>query len=67
MTSWDKEKAYTAKRAAELGAEMDAAIEAFDKDRFEAAFQTSLRYMTKKQRSVYYKRFLIKHLEAAAI
>lgn len=67
MTNWEKEKAYTARRADELGAEMNAAIEAFDKARFDAAFQMSMRYMTKKERSDYYKRFLTKYMEAAAI
>ena len=67
MTNWDKEKAYTAKRAAELAVEMDKAIEAFDQNRFEAAYQTSLRYMGKKQRQEYYKRFLLKRLEAAIV
>ena len=67
MTNWDKEKAYTAKRAAELAAEMNEAIEAFDQNRFEAAYQASLRYMGKKQRQEYYKRFLMKRLEAAIV
>lgn len=67
MTNWEKEKAYAAKRAAELGAEMDAAIEAFDQNRFDAAYQTSMRYMTKKQRSGYHRRFLLKYMESAAI
>lgn len=67
MTSWEKEKAYTARRAAELVAEMNAAIEAFDKARFDVAYQMSMRYMTKKERSGYHKRFLMKYMEAAAI
>lgn len=60
MTNWEKEKAYTAKRAAELGTEMDAAIEAGDRERFDNAFQTAMRYMNKKQRNGYYMRFLMR-------
>ena len=49
MKSWVEEKAYCAKRAQELTAEMEAAIKDSDKPRFDAAFQTARRYMTKKQ------------------
>lgn len=56
--TWEQEKAYARKRAQVLAAEMDAAIEANDRNRFEAAYQTSMRYMTVKERSVYYLRFL---------
>ncbi len=56
--TWAQEKAYTARRAEALGAEMDAAIETGDRDRFTAAYQTAMRYMTVKQRSVYFRRWL---------
>ena len=56
--TWAQEKAYNARRAEALGAEMDAAIEAGDHDRFTAAYQTAMRYMTVKQRSVYFRRWL---------
>ena len=59
MMNWSKEKEYCAHRATQLGAEMDAAIEACDKERFDIAWQKSLRYMGKKERSRYYKRFMI--------
>lgn len=58
MTRWEKEKAYCAGRAAELTAEMEAAIKAGDKARFEKAYQTGQRYMTKKQLKPLYMRFL---------
>ena len=56
--TWEQEKAYCARRAEALGAEMDAAIEAGDRDRFTVAYQTAMRYMTVKQRSVYFMRWL---------
>ena len=58
--TWEQEKEYIAKRAEALGHEMDQAIEAADKDRFEEAFVKSMRYMKKKERLTYYKRFLEK-------
>lgn len=64
--AWEQEKAYCAKRAQELGAEMDAAIENMDRERFEKAYTTAMRYMKKKERSDYYKRFLMKMKEARA-
>lgn len=62
--SWEQEKAYCARRARELTAEMEAAIEAADKDRFLAAHQTSARYMTRKARAALYRRFLERSCEA---
>ena len=56
--TWEQEKAYCARRAEVLGAEMDVAIEAGDRDRFTAAYQTAMRYMTVKQRTTYFKRWL---------
>lgn len=58
MTQWEKEKAYCDKRAIELAAEMEASIKAGDKARFETAYQTAKRYMTKKQLKPLYMRFL---------
>ncbi len=62
--TWEQEKAYCAKRAQELGAEMDAAIENTDRERFDKAYTTAMRYMKNKERSGYYKRFLTKMREA---
>lgn len=56
--TWEQEKAYCARRAEALGAEMDAAIETGDRDRFTAAYQKAMRYMTVKQRSTYFTRWL---------
>lgn len=64
--TWEQEKAYCAKRAQELGAEMDAAIENVDRERFDKAYTTAMRYMKNKERSSYYKRFLTKMREARA-
>lgn len=58
MTSWEKEKACCKKRAEELAAEMDQAILSADRERFERAFQTAMRYMTKRERALYYRRFI---------
>lgn len=58
MTAWEKEKAYCARRAEKLGAEMDEAIAAGDRERFTAAYQTAMRYMTVKQRSQYFRKWL---------
>lgn len=58
--TWNQEKAYNAKRAEALVIEMNQAIETADKDRFEKAFVTSMRYMKKKERGVYYRRFIEK-------
>lgn len=59
MTSWEKEKAYRVRRAAALGAEMDAAIESLDEERFTKAFQTALNYMRRKEHTAYMIRFII--------
>ena len=56
--TWELEKAYCARRAEALGAEMDAAIETGDRDRFTAAYHKAMRYMTVKQRSTYFTRWL---------
>lgn len=56
--NWKKEKEYRERRAQQIGAEMDLAIEMIDKDRFQKAFTTAMNYMTKKDRSEYYRRFL---------
>lgn len=60
MKSWEKEKAYCSKRADELTAEMKSAIETSDKERFEKAYQTAMRYMTKKQLHPLYMEMLRK-------
>ena len=58
--TWEKEKAYRAKRAVTLGAELDRAIENADKEAFGQAYRTALGYMTKAERTTYMKRFLQK-------
>ena len=58
MCSWQKEKGYTERRAQQLGQEMEEAIEAKDRERFLAAHTTAMRYMKKKERGDYYRRFL---------
>ena len=65
MMNWEQEKAWRAKRAAALGTEMDQAIEAADKERFQDAFVKAMNYMKKKDRIAYYKRFLEKTMGRA--
>ena len=60
--TWEREKAYRAKRAQQIIAEMEAAIETGDKNRFVKAYESAMRYMTKKQRNPYYLRALAAHL-----
>lgn len=57
MANWEKEKAYCEKRASELTSEMEAAIETSDRTRFQKAFETAQRYMTKKQLNPLLKAF----------
>ena len=57
--TWELEKARNARHAAECAAEMQAAIETLDQDRFAAAYTKSMRYMKKRIRSHYYKTFLL--------
>lgn len=59
--TWEQEKAYTARKAQEYGAEMDAAIEAVDKDMFNTAFGKSFYCMRKRQHDEYMKRFIAKY------
>lgn len=58
MKTWAQEKAYNERRAQQLCAEMEAAIETNDTQRFLAAYERSFRYMTKKQRSPFYIRMI---------
>ena len=58
--TWEQEKAYNAKRAQQAIAEMEQAIETYDVNRFEAAWQVAMRYMNKKQRTPYYIKMLQK-------
>ena len=58
-TAWEKEKARNARHAAECAAEMQAAIETLDRDRFLTAYEKSMRYMKKRVRSHYYLTFLL--------
>lgn len=61
--TWEQEKEYTRRRAQQLGAEMEKAIKAIDRDRFFNAYTTSMRYMKKKERSPYYRRFIERYAE----
>lgn len=56
--TYEQEKAYHARRAQALASEMEAALDAGDADRFMAAYETSFRYLKKKQRVLFYIRFL---------
>lgn len=56
--TWEQEKAYKARKALEIGAEMDKAIEANDKERFFAAWEKAMIHMGVKQRRPYYIRML---------
>lgn len=58
MTAYEKEKAYCTRRAAELTAEMEAALETKDRERFKTAYRASARYMRQKERKPLYIRFL---------
>ena len=59
--TWEQEKAYRARRAEQIAADMDRAIEANDKDGFLAAWEKAMIYMNKRQRSPYYIRMLEKN------
>lgn len=56
--AWKKEKAYRARRAEQLGKEMDQALENNDDEGFQKAYQTAQSYMTGKERSVYFRKYL---------
>jgi len=56
--AWKKEKARKARKAERLGREMDEAIEAGDDEGFQKAYQTAQSYMTGKERSVYFRKYL---------
>ena len=56
--TWEREKRYRAKRAAQAVAEMEAAIEVYDVPRFLAAWDVAMRYMNVKDRRPYYIRML---------
>lgn len=66
MTNWEKEKTHCKKRADELAAEMDQAIETVDIERFDVAYQTAKRYMPHSERVSYYKRFLATMIGSSA-
>lgn len=61
--TWEQEKAYRAKRAGQAVREMELAISVYDVERFLAAWEDAMRYMTKKERSPYYIRMLQKGQE----
>jgi hypothetical protein len=55
--SWEKQKAYMARRAVALGNQMDEAIEKRDKEAFVDSFTKAMNYMRKAERTEYMKRF----------
>ena len=59
--TWEQEKAYVAKRAEELRTIMNQAIAAADLERFREAHTKSLRYMPKKERDEYLRRFFTEY------
>ena len=58
MKTWEQEKTYCAKRAQELEAELEAAIESHDKERFNRAYATAMRYMKHSQLAEFMRRFV---------
>ncbi|MBQ2141421.1 MAG: hypothetical protein II433_10060 [Acidaminococcaceae bacterium] len=56
--TWEKEKQYAEKRAAELKEKMIDATKACDKVAFEKAYSKSFRYMTSKERGQMMTMFL---------
>lgn len=56
--AWAKQKAYLARRAEEIGAEMDKAIEDGDWDRFSEKFTEANGFMNASQKGVYFKKFV---------
>ena len=56
--TYAQEKAYCIRRAQALVSEMEAALAADDAERFKAAYESSRRYLTRKQRKPLYIRFL---------
>ena len=58
--NWEQEKVYCKKRAKELKTEMEAATAASNEERFIKAYQTAMRYMTKKELKPLYMSFIRK-------
>ena len=56
--AWKKEKARKARKAERLGKEMDQALENTDDEGFQKAYQTAQSYMTGKERSIYFRKYL---------
>ena len=56
--TWEREKWYRAKRAAQAVAEMEVAIETYDVPRFLAAWDVAMMYMNVTERRPYYIRML---------
>lgn len=63
--TWEKEKAYKAKRGAALITDMEQALINKDRRAFETAYIISMRYTTKKEREMLYRRFLKSLLKTA--
>lgn len=58
--NWEQEKVYCKKRAKELKTEMEAAVAASNEERLIKAYQTAMRYMTKKELKLLYMAFIRK-------
>lgn len=56
--NWEQEKVYCKKRAKEPKTEMEAATAASNEERFIKAYQTAMRYMTKKELKPLYMAFI---------
>ena len=56
--TWEREKEITARRVLELSRQMQDAIDRHDREMFMEAYTKSFRYMLKRERVGYYRRFL---------
>ena len=57
--TWEQERSFCEKRAAEIAGEMTQAINTGDREMFRRAYGLALRYMSKRERAPYYKAFLV--------
>jgi len=56
--TWEREQAYTAKRAEKLMRDMDEAINRHDRKAFEQLYEISMRYLRKPERDHYMREFI---------
>ena len=56
--SWEQEKIYTERRAAELKATMQEAIESGDFEQFKTAFEKAGRYVKKRERDALLRKWI---------